>query len=176
MENCTEYGTAEMLPDLNNVEVIFLSPNNTSEIPPIDAGARAFVKIRYLCSQVERAVDMDDEEVRKIYKIYILSVMPALKTVWVELPADIIRRCWNHTKILPSILDRPSLSSAQVSVDSDRSNLGGLTGNIFPARACMSIDGLLSAPRENECTQGIDDEQLLIQSANEECDFKQDTR
>lgn len=71
----------DILIALNNVEVLFLPPNTTSKIPPMDAEIIASIKVRYSGAQMERAVDLADEAVSDIYKICILSAMYALKHV-----------------------------------------------------------------------------------------------
>ena len=57
IDNCSAHGTLENLPSLSNVEVIFLPPNTTSKLQPLDAGIIASLKLRYRKKQMEHAVE-----------------------------------------------------------------------------------------------------------------------
>ena len=46
IDNCSAHGTLENVPSLSNVEVIFLPPNTTSKLQPLDAGIIASLKLR----------------------------------------------------------------------------------------------------------------------------------
>eukprot|EP00171_Calliarthron_tuberculosum_P021816 IDg21816t1 len=76
------HGNATTLPSLSNVELVFLPPNTTSKLQPWDAGIIASMKVHYRRFQMERALDLAEEEsVLDIYKVEILSAMLALKRV-----------------------------------------------------------------------------------------------
>lgn len=51
LDNCSAHGSAQSLPFLDNVEVLFLPPNTTSRLQPLYAGIIAAIKARYRKSQ-----------------------------------------------------------------------------------------------------------------------------
>lgn len=57
VNNCSEHGAVETIPALNNVVEIFLPPNSTSKIQPIDENIISSAKVRYRISQVDLEID-----------------------------------------------------------------------------------------------------------------------
>ena len=47
LDNCSAHGTVANLPSFSNVRIIFLPPNTTCKIQPMDAGIIATMKKRY---------------------------------------------------------------------------------------------------------------------------------
>ncbi len=69
-DNASCHGTAETIPDLNNLEVLFLPPNTTSCVQPLDAGAISAIKRNYRRCQVRQALDLaEDQNGSNLYKI-----------------------------------------------------------------------------------------------------------
>lgn len=83
-------GKSETIPALQNVEVVFLPPNTTSKVEPVNAGVVASVKTRYCSAQMERVVDSIDEDIRNIYKVDILSPM----RIDAHFVSDPKKYCW----------------------------------------------------------------------------------
>lgn len=75
LDNCSTHGSAESLPKLSNVEIIFLPPNTTSKVQPLDAGVIDAMNVKYRLMQLERALDLVDENAADIYKVDILTAM-----------------------------------------------------------------------------------------------------
>ena len=107
VDNCSALGSVETLPELRSVTVLSLPPNTTSKVQPMDAGVIAAIKLRYRLMHTERDVDMVDEcdGKRKFSKkdvLTMLTAMQTLRTVWQNLPPDIIENCWKHPKVSPA--------------------------------------------------------------------------
>lgn len=136
----------------NCVTVLFLPPDTTQKIQPLDAGIIASVMVRYLNIQMERAVDIIDENVQNIYKVDILSAMRALKRLWEDLPSEIIEECWRHTDICQnSELCSDAIGPEDI-LTAQREALRISIEEIVPIRARMAIDKSLNASGEEECT------------------------
>lgn len=89
----SDRGASEMISSLKKVEVTFLPPNTTSRIQPMDAGVITLLKVKYHKSQMERAINLIDDNIRGTYKINILSALRLLTRIWLELPHEISENC-----------------------------------------------------------------------------------
>lgn len=56
--------------------------------------------MRYLTFQMERALNLIDENVRKMYCVDILSDKKQEKYIWSSLEGSLIEICCRHTKIV----------------------------------------------------------------------------
>lgn len=150
--NCSAHDTVDSVVALNNVEVPFLPPNTTSKFQPMDAGVIVSVKLRYRSAHMDQAIDLMEENVSEIYKIDILSAMRALKSVWVELPGNIIKQGWSHTKVGPATIQVESATNLASSLASERSRL----------EEQISIMVLIDAPGESKCIRHCDAQDMLF--------------
>ena len=75
-DNASCHGNRDNLPEMQNVEVIYLSPRTTSRIQPLGAGVIACIKRGYHRSQLERAVRLiDSREVNNTYSLDLYTAM-----------------------------------------------------------------------------------------------------
>ena len=98
LDNCSVHGDIETLPELHHVYVIFWPKNTTARLQPLDAGIIASVKRRFSNIKVQKAVDRID--IRKTKNIYDCNVRMAIEfiySIWNNLPAHIITKCWLKT-------------------------------------------------------------------------------
>lgn len=101
VDNCSAHGLHETAPQLKNVEQYFLSQNTTSKIQPCDTGIFETSKMWYRRYQMDRALDMaEDENIKDIYKADVLSAMLTWKRIWNQVSLNIISNCLRHTGIL----------------------------------------------------------------------------
>lgn len=100
IDNCRVHCTAETLLALSNLKVRFLPSNTTSKVQPKDAGVMPAMKLRYRRRKIERDFDLDDECVRNVYKVEVLTAMRWFKEIWEEMPISIIFKCWKHINLL----------------------------------------------------------------------------
>lgn len=96
VDNCSAHGTSENLSASQQVTVVFLPPNTTSQIQPRDAGIIAAMKVQYRKIQMERALDLIDCNVKDVYKVDKLTGMRWMATIWKELSSETILNCWRH--------------------------------------------------------------------------------
>ena len=76
-----------------NLEVIFLPPNTTSKLQPMDAGIIAASKRHYRKSQLQYAVDMIDAGESNRYKIDPLKAMQWSRAIWRNMDSSISANC-----------------------------------------------------------------------------------
>jgi len=157
---------------LTNIEVLFLPPNATSKIQPMDAGVIAAFKRRYRNIQLQHAIDRDEAGERDIYKVDQLQGMRWVKIAWSEVTPETIKNCWNHTNILsssngvetsaaedpsPTRDDTPILSAEEAAVENE------LTTQMRTLRVQdpMAIKDLVNPEDEEKVHQEFTDEDLI---------------
>lgn len=100
------------------------------------AGVIASVKVRYKTVQMERTEDQID----------ILSVMGALKRIWEELPENIFKQCWIHTKVIPAFDAVSCGYIANETMEPRRDSLQDQITARVPVRARMAIENFINRP------------------------------
>ena len=163
LDNCSAHGSQQSMPDMDNVRVVFLPPNTTSKVQPMDAGIIACMKVRYTRLQMERALDLVDENVKNIYKVDVLSAMRWTK-VWEEIPSDTIFNCWKHTGLFLNGADSAEgccRVAAEDFISQEEVHLRRQVEKLVPARCRISINELCSPIDEDDCIQVIGDEELV---------------
>lgn len=87
---------------LSSIEVLYLPPNTTSIIQPMDAGIIAAFKRRYRRFQLRDALDKLEAGKQDIYRVDQLSAMKWCTAAWEELTKDTICNCFGHTGLFTS--------------------------------------------------------------------------
>ncbi len=78
VDNCEAHGKPETLPELDNVDVMFLSKNTTSKIQPLDAGIIAAMKRQYRKRHIDNV-----EDIARLSSVHVYG--------WIRLLA-----CWEY--------------------------------------------------------------------------------
>lgn len=150
IDNCSSHGCPDSLPVLENLEILFLPPNTTSKLKPMDAGIIVSLKARYLKSQYERALDLIDAGEKNIYKLDQLTGMRSVQKIWEELPGGIIRNCWLHIGLVGGRVTAGQRSTAEGDVLSYvRCAVRHLVSSSLRLR--MAISSILNPEDENDC-------------------------
>jgi hypothetical protein len=84
-----------------NLEVVFLPPNLTAWLQPMDAGIIRTFKSNYRRLLSQNALDLDAQGVADPYKINQLDGMRLAQRAWEGVSAPTIQNCWRHTGICP---------------------------------------------------------------------------
>ncbi|KAK8757742.1 hypothetical protein V5799_004625 [Amblyomma americanum] len=90
--NCSAHNTVT---GLDNIEVVFLPPNTTSALQPMDGGIIQYVKTKYRRRMLERTLLC--HEVGKQYDVNLLSAVNILAYVWHNMPVHIVANCFRHS-------------------------------------------------------------------------------
>lgn len=103
LANCSAHCKLATFPKIDHVEIIFLPPNTTSGLQPMDAGIIVSVKRRHCRRQISRALHNLDPNTQDIYKVDQLTCMNWMRTIWDELQDTIVHNYWRSTKQLDSM-------------------------------------------------------------------------
>lgn len=99
-ENCSAQLNLKTFCNLQNVELFFLPPNNTSRLRPFDAGTIGALKVCYRGFWRNRTLDMaQNKNLSHIYKVNILSSSHAFWQTWLHLGASFIANCRQYTEV-----------------------------------------------------------------------------
>ncbi|XP_049943290.1 tigger transposable element-derived protein 6-like [Schistocerca serialis cubense] len=97
---------------LRNVEVIFLPPNCTSHLQPLDLGIIHASKVKYRTALVKKALNLMDQ--RKLgsqqssqLKLNILQVMNLIMHSWREVGAETIKNCFTKAGLCENEMAAP---------------------------------------------------------------------
>lgn len=96
IDNCSAHGKEETMPHLDNVRVLFLPPNTTSKVQPLDAGIIAWVKNKYRTRLLLRVFDNIDMGRKSIYNVDVLTAMRWTTEAWSACPPAIFKNCFLH--------------------------------------------------------------------------------
>jgi hypothetical protein len=90
--------------ELSNMALVFLPPNVTSVVEPLDQGIITSFKIqykKYLRWVMSQYDDATLKDLRKVVPNIRQAIMWSYE-VWSELDAQIVRNCWRMVRILPA--------------------------------------------------------------------------
>lgn len=168
IDNCSAHGSEQSLPAVDNVDVVFLPPNTTSKLQPLDAGIIAALKTRYRKWQYERALDCVDASVENIYHVDQLSAMKALTYIWEQLPKSVLSKCWAHTGLL---------SEEAGAFTRDETMVAGVLsamGELCSSRARHSLEFVLNPDGEDNVIEEVDEATMARETVNEIMEVEND--
>nr|CCA18681.1 conserved hypothetical protein [Albugo laibachii Nc14] len=106
--------------ELKSVTVVFLAPNTSAKLPPMDAGSIASFKRRYRHRQLEHALDVVEQGSQaNIYMLEQLTSMKWIKSCWREVPSDAIMNCFRHARL---VLGRATTRRSRIDADDQLNN------------------------------------------------------
>ena len=85
---------------LTNTKVVFLPPNLTSHIQPMDAGIIRAFKAHYRRMFILRALERFENGQQNIYTIDQLEAMNLAMEAWSYISSQTIANCWRHAGVL----------------------------------------------------------------------------
>lgn len=161
IDSCSAHGTTDTVPALTNVDIFFIPPNTKTTVQPCNAGIISTLKVRYRTVQLDRAMDLVDEDQTDIYRIEILTAMRAVKRIWNELPASVIVNSWNRSKLIRedvALTDVTALTNVETA---DRAYLQERIHGLVAEQNRLPIDDFIHSKSEDDCIQNVTDESLI---------------
>jgi hypothetical protein len=97
---------------LKNTEVLFLPPNTTSKLQPLDQGIIAAFKARYLRSWIRYMLEQHESGFDPLQTMTVLKAIQFSIRAWDDVSSTTISKCWGHSKVnlnpLPASADTSS--------------------------------------------------------------------
>nr|XP_054919021.1 tigger transposable element-derived protein 4-like [Dermacentor andersoni] len=142
LDNCSTHNSVT---GLGNIEVVFLPPNTTSALQPMDQGIIQYVKTKYRRRVLERMLLC--HEVGKQYDVNLLSAVNILAYVWHNTPAHVVANCFRHSGFV--VREPGDDAVAKVSLDDngdDCEDFGGVLPDVVTLADYVGIDdGVVTA-------------------------------
>ena len=91
--------------ELSNMTLVFLPPNVTSVVQPLDQGIIASFKIQYKKKLLRWVLSQYDDATLKDLRKVVPNIRQAIMwsyEVWSELDAQIVKNCWRMVRTLPT--------------------------------------------------------------------------
>ena len=125
MDNCSSH----KLPDLHSVEVLFLPPNATSKLQPLDAGIIQNFKVKYrrsLCLKLLACIEGGEDT----YKPNLLDALYMTTQSWEKVTADTIAHCFRNAAFRHSSDDQAT-SDSELCLEKDHQEVEPLLSGLF---------------------------------------------
>ena len=179
IDNCLAHPTL----DLEHVELVFLPPNTTSRLQPMDAGIIQAMKLRYRRRIVQHLLARIDQETpasELAKQVNVLDAIMWLTASWSEVQPTTIQKCFSHcgfaVEAPSSELDEPEFDELPAA----ESVLGDQT---LPDYAAidneLGTNETLSDDWENRIFQEArgepDDHDDAVDASGDECDAEECT-
>ena len=133
IDNCSAHPEAsQLVSDDGKIEAVFLPPNVTSLIQPMDQGVLQALKWNYKKKLIRRLVIEDDrgESVLDFLKsIDMKRVIQFISEAWDEVKKDTFRKSWR--KIIPLTNPRPQPDSLAKSLSTDSDSTTTVLAELF---------------------------------------------
>jgi hypothetical protein len=136
---------------VTNLRVIFLPPNTTSEIQPLDQGIIRSLKARYRSKLLTWLVaeknkkGMEDADVSKM-KPNLRQTIKWLDNIWKEFPERIVYNCWRRSGLLHQQAANAFLEEPE-EMQRERENLQALIDNVGLGEDAMTAQEYIDLRR-----------------------------
>lgn len=162
VDDCSIYRREDRMPDMPNVNVVFLPSSPVKQVQPLAVVIPA-LKLRYRNYHMERVSDNVDAEVGQIYKVDILTALKWFKRAWTEIPVSLIQSSWKQSGIVssPGYTDGNIESELNADEATLTKKLERQVAELVAERFRLSTIHLLNPAGEDECTRSVTDEDLV---------------
>jgi hypothetical protein len=146
---------------LKNTEVVFLPPNSTSKLQPLNQGIIASFKARYRRRWLRFMLEEHELNRNALDTINVLKAIQFSIRAWDEVSSTTISSCWGHSKVNLN----PSPPSLEMS---DQAIVRGIQNDLLQLRAqhqireLMDVNQLINPAEEEVVDSEGDIEEMLV--------------
>ncbi|KAG0439476.1 Tigger transposable element-derived protein 6 [Dictyocoela muelleri] len=152
-----------ILNQYDNIKILFLPPNTTSKIQPLDAGIIANFKVKYKFHLVRFLLKNLIKKHSERKNIDILEAIRYVVSAWEQVKPEVIKNCWKHTNLILLECEKSKSDISDIVKLSKSINELGFE-NPFKAHEYLNIENELAIPlhydpiniEKNECTSEFD--------------------
>lgn len=155
IDNCSSH------PDLNstltNIKLVFLPPNTTSCLQPMDAGVIKNFKHFYRKKLVSKMISFYDNGGGDKFKINVLDAIRMIDSAWTNVKPETIQNCFIKTGISSSNSVTVEIAEEQIEQDIINSVVQSYFTNEISYSDFMNVDAdLLTGPDEDKNTDDLE--------------------
>ena len=153
--------------ELSNMTLVFLPPNVTSVVQPLDQGIIASFKIQYKKKLLQWVLSQYDDATLKDLRKVVPNIKHAIMwsyEVWSELDVQIVMNCWRMAHILPAtwnvdfaLVDEREKNRLQEELD----ELGALVSKLRLGNDKMSIETYIQMEGEDIIELELSNDELV---------------
>lgn len=175
IDNCPAH---PVVPDLTNVEVIYLPPNTTSHTQPCDQGIIQALKLKYRSRLLSKFLDSLDDEAP--FRANVLDAIILLRAAWSDVSVTTINNCFHHCGF--SIGNKPQVTTEEEEEQGDNASgddnlLDRLSEVIVDSTPEDAMEDWVNCDEDVPTTSELSDAQIIQlaqEEANNDVDDDQD--
>ncbi|KAG0438188.1 Tigger transposable element-derived protein 6, partial [Dictyocoela muelleri] len=128
-----------------NIKIVFIPPNSTSIIQPLDAGIIANFKVKYKFQLVRFLLKNLEKTHLERKNMHILEAIRYVVSAWEQVKPDIIKNCWKHTNLILLECAKSDLDIKDITKLTNSINELGFE-HPFRAHEYLNIENELATP------------------------------
>jgi hypothetical protein len=146
---------------LKNTEVLFLPPNTTSKLQPLDQGIIAAFKARYRRNWIRYMLEQHESGFDPLQTMTVLKAIQFSIRAWDDVSSTTISKCWGHSKVNLNPLPASADTSSEAVIQGIQNDLIQLRAQ-DQIRQLIDVNQLINPVDEEVIDPGGEVEEMLV--------------